>query len=126
MQSHSASDPQLSISTDDADMLRSLLVDYLRHEDALRGRVRPAYRPVRLGEMGGILDALLVALGPGAAGAALATVLSTWLSHPRRADVKLTITTQDGRRTEIHVGNARDPVVLLREIERLFRPQAPE
>lgn len=52
MQSQSVSDPLLSISAEDGDVLRSLL-DWLRHEDTLRGRVRAAQTPVRPGEMGG-------------------------------------------------------------------------
>lgn len=124
MQSRSAADPQLSISAEDGDVLRSLL-DWLRHEDTLRGRVRAAHTPVRPGEMGGVLDVLVVALGSGGAGAALATSVSTWLSQPRRADVKLTITAEDGRHIELDARRVRDPVVLLREVERLLTPEAP-
>ncbi|MGH3771052.1 MAG: effector-associated constant component EACC1 [Pseudonocardiaceae bacterium] len=60
MQSRSVSDPQLSISADDE--LRSL-PKWLRREDTLRGRVRSVQEPVRPGQMGGALDALVVALG---------------------------------------------------------------
>lgn len=125
MQSQSASDPHLSISAEDGDVLRSLL-DWLRHEDTLRGRVRAAHAPVRPGEMGGVLDVLMVALGSGGVGAALATSISTWLSQPRRADVKLTITAENGRHLELDARRVRDPVVLLREVEQLLGPQAPE
>jgi Effector Associated Constant Component 1 len=98
VQSQSVSDPLLSISAEDGDVLRPLL-DWLRHEDILRDRVRTAHAPVRPGEMGvGMLDVLAVALGSGGAGAALATSVSTWLSQPRRADVTLTVTAKDGRR----------------------------
>ncbi len=125
MQSQSVSDPQLSISAEDGDVLRSLL-DWLRHEDTLRGRVRTAQTPVRPGEMGGVLDVLVVALGSGGAGAALATSVSTWLSQPRRADVKLTVTAEDGRHIELDARRIRDPAVLLREVERLLRTEDSE
>ncbi|MGH3853436.1 MAG: effector-associated constant component EACC1 [Pseudonocardiaceae bacterium] len=119
MQTPSVSDPHLSISAEDSDALRSLL-DWLRHEDALRGRVRAAHAPVRPGEMGGLLEVLEVALGSGGAGAVLATSVSTWLSQPRRADVKLTVTAEDGRHIELDARRVRDPAVLLREVERLL------
>ncbi|MGH3833116.1 MAG: effector-associated constant component EACC1 [Pseudonocardiaceae bacterium] len=119
MQSPSVSDPHLIISAEDSDALRSLL-EWLRHEDALRGRVRTAHAPVRPGEMGGLLEVLEVALGSGGAGAVLATSVSTWLSQPRRADVTLTVTADDGRHIELDARRVRDPVVLLREVERLL------
>jgi Effector Associated Constant Component 1 len=81
VQPQSVSDPLLSISADDGDVLRSLL-DWLRHEDTLRGRVRTVQTPVRPGEMGALDAALVVALGSGGAGAVLAASVSTWLSQP--------------------------------------------
>lgn len=116
----------MSISAEDDDVLRSLL-DWLRHEDTLRGRLRTAHAPVRPGEMGiGILEVLVVALGSGGAGAALATSLSTWLSQPRRADVTLIVTAEDGRHIELDARRIRDPAVLLREVERLLRTESSE
>ncbi len=125
MQSQSVSDPLLSISAEDGDALRSLL-DWLRHEDSLRGRVRTAQTSVRPGEMGGVLDVLEVALGSGGAGAVLVTSVSAWLSQPRRADVTLTVTAQDGRHIELDARRVRDPAVLLREVERLLRTESAE
>lgn len=66
---------------------------------------------------------LVVALGSGGAGAALATSVSTWLSQPRRTDVKLTVTAEDGRHIELDAHRVRDPAVLLRQIERLLRTE---
>lgn len=125
MQSQSVSDPLLSISAEDGDVLRSLL-DWLRHEDTLRSRVRTAQTPVRPGEMGaGVLNVLTVALGSGGAGAVLATSVSTWLSQ-RHADVTLTVTAEDGRHIELDARRVRDPAVLLRTLERLLRPAGTE
>jgi Effector Associated Constant Component 1 len=70
----------------------------------------------------GGLDALVVALGAGGAGTVLAASVSTWLSQPRRADVRLTITANDGRHLELDARRVRDPAVLVREVERLLRP----
>jgi hypothetical protein len=96
-------------------------------EDTLRGRVRTASRPVRPGEMGaGVLDVLEVVLGSGGAGAVLASLVSAWLSQPRRADVTLTVTAEDGRYIELDARRVRDPAVLLREVERLLSTENPK
>ncbi|WP_181793563.1 effector-associated constant component EACC1 [Streptomyces sp. WELS2] len=97
--------------------LRSL-ADWLRHEDGLRGRVRPFQSPPAAGEMGGALDALAVAVGSGGMGAVLANCLSTWISQ-RRSDVRITVTTRDGRTVEVD-GKGVDPQALARDIERLL------
>ncbi|MGB6165719.1 MAG: hypothetical protein WCF33_04685 [Pseudonocardiaceae bacterium] len=122
MQSQCVSDPLLSISADDGDVLRSLL-DWLRQEDILRGRVRTVQTPVRPGEMGALDAALVVALGSGGAGAVLAAAVSTWLSQPRRADVTLTVTAEDGRHLELDARRVRDPAVLLREVRWLLKTE---
>lgn len=124
MQLQSVSDPLLSISADDDEVLRSLL-DWLRHEDTLRGGVRPVQAPVQPGQMGGVLDTLTVALGSGGAGAVLATSVSTWLRQ-RHTDITLTLVAEDGRRIELDARRLRDPAVLLREVERLLRAEDTE
>jgi Effector Associated Constant Component 1 len=74
----------------------------------------------------GVLDLLEVALGSGGAGAVLATSVSSWLSQPRRADVTLTVTAEDGRHIELDARRVRDPAVLLREVQRLLRTEGSE
>ncbi|MFF5439229.1 hypothetical protein [Streptomyces achromogenes] len=100
-----------------ADQLRSL-ADWLRHEDGLRGRVRSFRSPPAPGQMGGALDALAVAVGSGGMGAVLANCLSTWISQ-RRSDVRITVSTRDGRTVEVD-GKGVDPQALTRDIERLL------
>lgn len=94
------------------------LTDWLRHEDGLRGRVRPFQPPPVPGQMGGALDALAVAVGSGGMGAVLANCLSTWISQ-RRSDVRITVSTRDGRTVEVD-GKGVDPQALTRDIERLL------
>ncbi|MFD9966521.1 hypothetical protein [Amycolatopsis sp. NPDC059020] len=97
------------------------LLDWLRHEDALRGRVRLRRAEPRPGEMGGVLDALVVAMGSGGAGAVLARSVSTWFSH-RRSEVKLTVTAADGRKIELDARRVADVAALVRDVERLLEP----
>lgn len=73
--------------------------------------------------MGAIDAALVVALGSGGAGAVLAASVSTWLSQPRRADVTLTVTAEDGRHIELDARRVRDPAALLREVRWLLETQ---
>lgn len=102
-----------------ADELRSLL-DWLRHEEEFRGRVRLQQASPRSDEMGGVLEALVVALGSGGTGAVLARSLSTWLSH-RRSDVKLTIKNDNGRTIELDAKRV-DAQALVGEVGRLLDP----
>ncbi|WP_425285770.1 effector-associated constant component EACC1 [Amycolatopsis rubida] len=81
------------------DELRSLH-DWLSREDELCGRVRCAHDSLEPGQRGGMLDALVVAAGPGGMGAVLAGTLSSWIAH-RRSDIKVTITSEDGRKVEL-------------------------
>lgn len=113
--------PLLRVSVaDDPDALQSL-IDWLRREDELRGRLRlePSGSGVA-GEMGGLLDVLTIALGSGGAGAVLVRSLSTWLTH-RHANVKVTVEEPDGRSIEFDVHLDRDDHLpaLMREIRQL-------
>ncbi|MFD2417236.1 effector-associated constant component EACC1 [Amycolatopsis pigmentata] len=105
-----------------ADELRSLH-DWLRRDDALRGQVEPVHADVEPGQMGGVLDALVVAVGSGGMGAVLAGSLSTWISQ-RRSDVKLTVTIEDGRKIELDAKRV-DPQTVIRDIARLLDEQEP-
>lgn len=94
---------------------RVALWEWLRGERGLVGTVsaRPA-RPAET-ELGAATDVLVVALGSGGAGVALARSLTAWLST-RRANVSVTVTTPSGSVTVTaqQVSNG-DVLPLLRE-----------
>ncbi|GGJ40264.1 effector-associated constant component EACC1 [Streptomyces brasiliensis] len=125
MDTEAETEPLLRITVaEDPDALQSLL-DWLRHEDELRGRLRlePSGSGTG-GEMGGLLDVLTIALSSGGAGAVLARSLSTWLTH-RHADVKVTVRGPDGRSVEVDAHLLQNDVPgLIREIRQLV--DAPE
>lgn len=111
-------DSRLRITSDEPDELRSLL-EWLRREDELRGRVSLEGAVDPSGEqMGGVLDVLTVALGSGGAAAVLAGSLSTWFTQ-RSSDVKVTVVGPDGRRIEVDARRVRDVPDLMRDVERL-------
>jgi hypothetical protein len=77
-----------------SDQLRSLHA-WLVADGELRGRVRLLPQLPRPGTLGAVDDVLTVALGPGGAATALASVLITWIRH-RTAEVTVTLTRPDG------------------------------
>lgn len=111
----------LSIRTDnDADELRSLLA-WMQQDDALRGRVRMQHAPVGSEDMGGLLDALMVALGTSGVAAALSGSLSAWISQ-RRSDVKFTVTAPNGRTVDVDAKRV-DARALANDIERILHAE---
>jgi hypothetical protein len=97
-------DIRFSVIDGDVADLESL-DDWLRGERELAGRVTVAGPAPRPGELGAVSATLVVALGSGGAItvllSALAGALKTWLSLPRRSDVKIKIHRADGNSVEI-------------------------
>jgi hypothetical protein len=91
------------------------LEDWLLEEPRLAGCpvIRPAVIP-EPGQMGAVSDVLVVALGSGGMGAALAGSLSVWL-RTRVSDLNLRIRTQRGE-VEVTANNAKDAEALLAAI----------
>jgi hypothetical protein len=101
--------------------LRSLC-NWLRQADELRGsRVERVAAPIRPGQMGGVSDALVVALGTGGAGVVLAQSISVWL-QTRVADIKVKITGPKGT-AEIDGQRIRDPASLLDQVRKILGEQ---
>jgi hypothetical protein len=108
---------RISVSDGDSDELESLEV-WLRGERGLAGRVRLAGAQPREGELGTLSDALVVAVGSGGAISMLAAAVKTWLSLPRRSDVRLHIHRADGASVEI---DAKRVAAGLIDIESIIR-----
>ena len=70
--------------------------------------------PVRPDQMGGVADVLIVALGSGGAGAALATSLSVWL-RTRVGRVSVRLRTDKGE-IEVRAGGTGDVADQVRKI----------
>jgi Effector Associated Constant Component 1 len=93
------------------------LIDWLRHEVELRGRVRPVDTPPAAGAMGSLASVLTVAVGGGGTLTVLANSLTVWLRQPRRSTVHLSVVKPDGTKVEISGVDVRSPD----EIEPLLR-----
>jgi hypothetical protein len=87
---------------DDLRQLHGLLAG----EPELRGRVTVRGGPPVPGTMGAMAEAVMVALGPGGAGTAIAAVVITYLRQRGRS-VRLRVTRADGASVELSAGNVR-------------------
>jgi hypothetical protein len=88
-------DLRISLADGDLADLESLQ-DWLGQERELTGRVRLSGSAPRRGELGTLVDVLVVALGSGGAISVLAASLKNWLSLPRRSDITIKIDRADG------------------------------
>ena len=101
-------------SSSDAEELKNL-EDWLLDEPGLVGCpvTRPAASP-EPGQMGALSDVLVVALGSGGMGVALANSLSVWL-RTRVSDVSLRIRTKQGE-VELTASNTKNAAALIEAI----------
>ncbi|QQM41610.1 effector-associated constant component EACC1 [Streptomyces liliifuscus] len=94
-----------------ADELVSL-ADWLRHEDELRGRIGLERAKIEEGRMGGLPEAVVVALSGGGAATVLARAAVEWVKQ-RRSDVVLKAVRPNGETYEIEVRGTRSPEELI-------------
>jgi hypothetical protein len=117
---------RLSIAGEGAEQHLRALFGWLGSEDELRGQLELRNRPIVPGQMGGVLDVLVVALGSGGAGTVLARSLSTWLTQTR-ADVTVTVTTTaEGQEVKVDTRRARDAEAVIRGVKELLEPRHPD
>ncbi|MFI6220128.1 hypothetical protein ACIBEH_06200 [Nocardia salmonicida] len=108
---------QLTIRTSgDSDELFQLL-EWFRNDDALRGRVSLPTPQIHEGQMGDVYDVLVVAVGAGGLGPALAMSLNAWLKT-RRSQITLTLK-RNGIELELELDTIKAPE-LVREFHRLL------
>lgn len=91
------------------------LAGWLREEPELRGGLTLAAAP-RPGELGGLADVLIAAVGGGGAVSVLFTSLQTYLAQPRHSDVRITVEVPDGRKVELDAKRVRDAEALVRSV----------
>lgn len=93
---------------DDAKVLEELNT-WLRGETELAGRVTVSRSVPRQGEMGSLTDAVVVAVGTQGAVTALAASLRAWFAQPRRATLKVKISTGVDTFIEVDADRVRSP-----------------
>lgn len=115
----------VAVDGDDAGAALESLIDWLRQEDALRGRLQLRSSAVTPGTMGSLNDTLLVMLGSGGAASVLARSLTEWVKH-RTSDVRLTLTRPNGETIEVDGRRIRDPAALTDIVTRFVDEHAPD
>jgi hypothetical protein len=109
-------DISVSGALDDSAEIRSLF-RWLRDDDLPGAAVRWAPAAPGPGEMGGVSDVLVVALGSGGSvGAVLAGSLSVWIRH-RTSDVKITLRGKGGT-VELDGKRIKDPVEVVEALRK--------
>ncbi|MDG4810999.1 hypothetical protein O7634_29930 [Micromonospora sp. WMMD1120] len=110
-----------ALAPDAEDELR-FLYEWLLDAPELRGRVTMEQSPPPPGRLGPVLEALLVALGPGGAVAAMTVAVISWLRH-RTSDVTIRVTSADGGEVEVSAFRVRklDEAAVRDEVDRLTR-----
>lgn len=99
---------QISLSGDTSTTYLESLSDWLKDEPKFTGRVRLVGPTPQEGELGAATNAVLVMLGSGGALSVLASSLKTWLSQPRKSDVRIRIERGDGKSIEIDAKRVDD------------------
>ncbi|WP_063824903.1 effector-associated constant component EACC1 [Nocardia pseudovaccinii] len=110
-------DDQLTIQTTGGSDELFRLLEWFRGDDALRGRVSLPRTATQEGQMGDLSDMLVVAVGAGGLGPALAMSLSAWL-NTRRSDIRVLVR-RNGVEVELDAKRANAPE-LVREIQNLL------
>ena len=103
------------------DELQSL-ARWLRSEDELRGRVLLTHHPIQVGDMGGALDAVAIALSSGGAATVLVQSLFAWLSQRQKnMSVHLRLVRTDGQEAELDLTGIRDPDAVVDTVLEFFK-----
>lgn len=107
---------QLSVEGDKPVEELAELSDWLHRESELRGLVSLGDAVPRPGELGTLSDLLMVAVGSGGTLSVLAASLKVFLAQPRRSDVRIVVTSPDGRRVELDAKRVGEVEQLLRQV----------
>ncbi|TDV40653.1 effector-associated constant component EACC1 [Actinophytocola oryzae] len=93
------------------------LARWLRDEDELKGRVSLGNAPLQQGEMGGVVDLVLVTLATGT-GPVFVRSLFDWLAR-RRSDAKVSLTVEsaEGNKINLECGSRADAEKLLKALD---------
>ncbi|WP_242903136.1 effector-associated constant component EACC1 [Actinomadura terrae] len=110
-------DLQIEVTGGDEAGEHARLLEWLRADRRLAGHVRVRRRAPGAEELGGTLDAVMVAVGSGGVSAVLAQTLPAWI-RSRRPKVKFTLTTEDGERLELETADAAEAPRLIAELLR--------
>lgn len=91
------------------------LTDWLRYEEDLRGKTRLEHGEITPGQMGGLPEALVVALSTGGAATVLARAVIEWVKQ-RKSDVTVKAVKPNGESFEIDLRRVTAPEALAAQL----------
>ncbi|MFJ8954936.1 hypothetical protein ACIRO1_33045 [Streptomyces sp. NPDC102381] len=91
------------------------LADWLRYEEDLRGKTRVEHYEITPGQMGGLPEALVVALSTGGAATVLARAVVEWVKQ-RKSDVTVKAVRPNGESFEIDLRRVTAPEALAAQL----------
>ncbi|MFI8234886.1 hypothetical protein ACIGDI_39430 [Streptomyces sp. NPDC085900] len=95
-------------SPGETERLLTSLTAWLRYEEDLQGRTRLVHGTIATGAMGGLPEALAVALSAGGAASVLARAVVEWVKQ-RKSDVTVKAVRPTGESFEFDVRRVSDP-----------------
>jgi len=101
------------------------LDEWLSSEPELRGKLAPRAAQPAPNELGASSDVLIAVLGSGGAVSVLAGSLRAFLARPRGADVRITVSSPNGRTVELEAQRAGDIEALIRQVLDFSDDQSP-
>ncbi|WP_331742736.1 hypothetical protein OG239_42245 (plasmid) [Streptomyces sp. NBC_00868] len=100
------------------------LSTWLGHEDELRGRIRLVEGQIEADELGGLPEALVVALSAGGAATVLAQALVEWVRQ-RTLDVTVKVVRASGESLEIQLSRVKAGDATVAELRRFIDQEQP-
>jgi hypothetical protein len=107
-------------AADSGEDLRALRA-WLSGEGDLRGRVGLVEEPIKTRQMGGIVDAVTVAISGGGAATVAVRSIFAWLrQHQRGHRVRLILQDENGRRADVELDGLRDSEPVIERVLAFF------
>lgn len=111
----------IQIRTLDADEDLRALRSWLSDEDELRGRIHLSEQPAQIGHMGGLADAVTIAVSGGGAATVAVRSLYAWLAQRQRGHrARLTFENGNGRRLEIEIDGLHNADAVLEKVLEIY------
>jgi hypothetical protein len=111
----------ISIAIPDESLGLRELGEWFREDDTLRGKISYKEQPVKPGQMGGMIEAIIIAVGSGGAATTLIRQFFTWLRRSGdRHTVHLTLKDDTGREVHLDVNGLKDSDVIARKAFEFF------
>lgn len=104
-----------AVDGDDGEIRR--LARWLRDEDDLRGRVRLENAPIKTGEMGGVLEAVLVTVSTGTAPVLVRSQFDFLARRKEANKVSVTVESANGDKISIDCGSPTAAESLLKALD---------